>query len=220
MCTVKKSRILALDCSTERISLSLCGQDMDLDGGPKASGHLLAGIQGLMRAQGLTLTALDAIAYGRGPGAFTGLRTALAVAQGLAFAAQLPLIGVDGLQALAFAAHERSQARYIVAALDARMGEIYSAEYDWLEQVQNAYQKPQPVQLVSASVWHIPPGFLVAGNCGGNHDCPQASAMACIAAALLQAGASVPANQATLHYVRNKVARTTHERALHAQSHG
>lgn len=211
---VKKSKILALDCSTDQISLSLCGQNRSAPGASKASQSLLPEIQALLRQQNLAVSDLDAIAYGQGPGAFTGLRTALAVAQGLAFVANIPMVGVSGLQAIAFTAHARTQARYILAALDARMGEVYCAEFDWQEQVDSQYQQTVEARLLPADGLQVPQDFLLSGNVVDAEERPQAAAIAEIAQVLFQTGCGVPAELASLHYVRNKVALTTQERAV------
>ncbi len=86
-------------------------------------------VDDVLAEAGIGLADLDALAYGRGPGSFTGLRIAAGTAQGLAFALECPLIGVSTLEALALAAHRRLHARYVAAALDARMDEIYAAAY-------------------------------------------------------------------------------------------
>ncbi|WP_110686588.1 tRNA (adenosine(37)-N6)-threonylcarbamoyltransferase complex dimerization subunit type 1 TsaB [Salinicola aestuarinus] len=91
--------------------------------------RLMPMIDELLDEAGVTIADLDAIAYGHGPGSFTGLRIAAGIAQGLAYGADLPLIGVSTLEALALSAHRQCHARHIVAALDARMDEIYVGAY-------------------------------------------------------------------------------------------
>jgi tRNA threonylcarbamoyladenosine biosynthesis protein TsaB len=123
-------KILALDTATE-----LCSAALWIDGAsvsrqserPRAAGELILGmIAQLLAESGLTLTQLDLIAFGRGPGAFTGVRLAAGVAQGLAFAAGLPVLPVSDLAALAQQAFKqaRAPARALVCQ-DARMGEVY-----------------------------------------------------------------------------------------------
>ena len=126
--------LLAIDTSTETLSVAVCrdgtaGAPLYWQhqgaGGALASSTLLPVILALLAKAGLRLHELDAIAFGAGPGSFTGLRTACSVAQGLGFGANLPLLPVDTL--LAVAEHARQQcaiaaSRFrVVAALDARM---------------------------------------------------------------------------------------------------
>jgi tRNA threonylcarbamoyladenosine biosynthesis protein TsaB len=128
-------KLLALDTATERCSAALW-----LDGAvrtreaPRASAaseQILCLIQELLHESGIALARLDAIAFGRGPGAFTGVRLATGVAQGLAFAAALPVLPVSDLRALALQAFKReaAPARALVCQ-DARMGEVYWACFE------------------------------------------------------------------------------------------
>lgn len=128
-------KILALDTATE-----LCSAALWLDGDcasresarPRASGELILGMVAELLAQaGLGLERLDMIAFGRGPGAFTGVRLAVAVAQGLGFAAGIPLLPVSELRALAqrALAQEGAPARVLICQ-DARMAEVYWACFE------------------------------------------------------------------------------------------
>ena len=141
-------RLLALETSTDTLSVAL-GSGVPGDpvwehtgpGGAQASATLLPLVQTLLTQAGWTLHSLDAVVFGRGPGSFTGLRTACAVAQGLAYGVQspsqpdgLPVLAVDTLLALADAARQAlpeapQQPGVIVALLDARMDELYVAPY-------------------------------------------------------------------------------------------
>ncbi|MBI5333436.1 MAG: tRNA (adenosine(37)-N6)-threonylcarbamoyltransferase complex dimerization subunit type 1 TsaB [Burkholderiales bacterium] len=149
-------RLLALDAATSAVHVGLqapeCCRTLELPAGAAASAGLLPALQGLMRDAGLAWAQLDAIAFGRGPGAFTGLRTAAAVAQGLALGTGRPVIAIDTLLAVAEdarlaleagAAHEAATATATATATapaatdpaaplfwamtDARMGEAYAA---------------------------------------------------------------------------------------------
>lgn len=91
--------------------------------------RLLPMVDEVLAEAGLAPAALDAVAYGRGPGSFTGLRIAAGAAQGLAYGLDRPLLGVSTLEALALGAHRRHHFRHVVTALDARMGEIYVAAW-------------------------------------------------------------------------------------------
>ena len=221
-------RLLAFDTSTETLSIAL--QDGERlwqhtgAGGAQASTTLIPAILGLMARAGLQFSDLDAIAFGRGPGSFTGLRTACAVAQGLGLGAGegTPLLPIDTLLAVAEDARHQHSTRRVVAMLDARMDEIYVARYNfesidgWMD-VAPALEKPENIALE--------PGWACAGNAfkaygdrlpasGPRHEAlPTATAMLRLAPALLAAGQAVRADQALPRYVRDKVASTTAERA-------
>lgn len=142
-------RFLAIESSTDTLSIALgsgvAGDPVWTHTGPgaaQASTTLLPQVGTLLDQSGWSLESLDAVVFARGPGSFTGLRTACAVAQGLAYGAQalgraggLPVLPVDTLLALAEEARftaeqaERTPPRVIVAMLDARMGELYVAVY-------------------------------------------------------------------------------------------
>lgn len=123
------ANILALDTATEACSVALSwqGQRYELyEEVPREhTKKILPMVEAILAEAGVSLAQLDAIAYGRGPGSFTGVRIGVAAAQGLAFGADLPLIGVSTLQAMAQRAIESQEASHVVAAIDARMGEIY-----------------------------------------------------------------------------------------------
>ena len=94
--------------------------------------RLMPMVDELLADAGIAPQALNAIAFGRGPGSFTGLRIAAGAAQGLAFGLDCPLLGISTLEALALQAHRRYHFRHVVTALDARMGEVYAATWHCL----------------------------------------------------------------------------------------
>lgn len=220
--------LLAFDTSTESLAVALAWQEgpgLQLrehrgEGGRESSATLIPTAMGLLQGAGLSLAQLDAIAFGAGPGSFTGLRTACAVAQGLAFGAGLPVLPVETLLVVAEEARHLRGATRVVAVLDARMDEVYVAAYQydggaWQRQGGIALGKPETVTL--------PPGFVLAGNAfpaygdrlpaGERIDAlPTATALLRLAPSLLAQGAAVPADQALPIYVRDKVAQTTAER--------
>ena len=138
-------KLLAFDTSTERMDIAVQHGSALLAhsaaGGALASTGLLPAILKLMAEAGLAFGQLDAIVFGQGPGSFTGLRTACSVAQGLAFAADVPVLPVSTLLAIAQAAYTTHTATTsadadkaptkICATLDARMGEIYYQYYEF-----------------------------------------------------------------------------------------
>lgn len=220
-------KLLAFDTSTETMFIAITDGNQTwqhtAEGGAKTSAALIPAIMALLKQAGLTLQQLDAIVFGRGPGSFTGLRTACSVAQGLAFGAGgIQVLPVNTLLAVAEEARSNSDSANIQAVLDARMGEVYAASYAYKEGVWDAVSD---VQLCKPDHLQLEAGFSLAGNCsvGGLDDAnrsnapisalPTATAMLRLAPAMLAAGLGVPADQALPLYVRDKVAQTTAERA-------
>src|SRR3569833_366576 len=125
--------LLAFDTSTETLSIAVATGAAVLEhtgaGGAQASAALIPTIQQLLARAGSGRAARDAIAFGRGPGSFTGLRTAAAVAQGLGFGAGVPVLAIDTLLAVAEEANALAGATKVVTVLDARMDEVYVAAY-------------------------------------------------------------------------------------------
>ena len=218
--------LLAFDTSTETLSVAVAAGTAVLQhtaaGGAQASAGLIPVIEDLLARSGLTLAALDAIAFGRGPGSFTGLRTAAAVAQGLGFGSGVPVLPIDTLLAVAEEAHALCGATQVVAMLDARMGEVYFAAYErsdgaWATRTPPALGRPGDVQ--------VPAGWTTAGNvpdaiadllpAGVRRVAalPTAAALLRLAPAGLASQAAHPAAQALPLYIRDKVAQTTEERA-------
>ncbi|VTU38800.1 UGMP family protein [Variovorax sp. PBL-H6] len=220
-----QTKLLAFDTSTEWLSVAVrhgeCLVSRTSAGGPQASGSLIPLIQELLAEAGLAMAELDAIAFGRGPGSFTGLRTACSVAQGLGYGAGVPLLPVDTLHAVAEEARHRFGATRVVALLDARMDELYAADYDFGPPAQ-ADAEPR---LLAPEQVQVPPGWVLAGNvfaaygerlptAAAYHEVlPTAEAMLRLAPGLLAAGGAVAPAQAWPLYVRDKVAQTTQERA-------
>jgi len=172
----------------------------------------------LLAAAGLKAADLEAIAFGAGPGSFTGLRIACGIAQGLAFARGLPVLGVSSLEAMA----EECGAPRVVACLDARMGEVY---YSALEKRGARWAEVVPAQCVAPAAAPRPPGegwvgcgngFAAYGTMGLRSVYPEihpgAAAVARLAAPRLAAGEGMDAARAAPNYLRDKVALTTEER--------
>jgi tRNA threonylcarbamoyladenosine biosynthesis protein TsaB len=109
-------------------------------------------VQDVLTESGTLLTELDALAFGRGPGSFTGVRIGIGIAQGLALGAELPMIGVSTLATMAQGAWRKTGATRVLAAIDARMGEVYWAEYQrdeqgvWHGEETEAVLKPEAVR--------------------------------------------------------------------------
>ncbi len=221
--------ILALETSTEYCSVALwqdgnCISRCEL-AGQKHSQMLIGMLDGLLREAGAGLAQLDGIAFGAGPGSFTGVRIACGAAQGLALGADLPVVGVSTLLALA----QASGRDKVIAALDARMGEIYHAAYqkragEWVTVCEPTLCRPQLAPAVEGAGWFgAGSGFKIYETVLGNHyggqltgmdsvAIPQASAIAELAAEQFAAGRGMDAALAAPVYLRDKVALKTCER--------
>lgn len=129
---MKNITLLALDTSTEACSVALWhkGEKTHLDELAQRTHtkRILPMVDELLANSGINLKQVDALAFGRGPGSFTGVRVGAGIAQGLAFGADLPVIAVSNLTVMAQAAFELHQAENVVAAIDARMNEVYFSQ--------------------------------------------------------------------------------------------
>lgn len=220
--------ILAIETSSETASCALLRGDTVISrvsGGVRThSQAVLPMIQELLAEAGITLQQCDAVAYGSGPGSFTGVRTACGVAQGLAFGGKLPAVPVVTLDAMALACHQQHGAEEVLVVLDARMGEVYWAQYRFEHGAPVAVLPP----VLSAPAAVQPQGApVVCGNglsayaeafsAGGLAEgfaeiMPHAAQVAQLAALAFAAGRTVTAAEAQPLYLRNKVAYTQAER--------
>lgn len=209
------SKLLAFDTSTETMFIAVANGEQVWqqtgEGGAKTSATLIPAIMALLREANVQLADLDAIVFGRGPGSFTGLRTACSVAQGLAFGANVKVLPIDTLLAVAEDARFEHGVNRVVAVLDARMGEVYSAAYAFET---GQWHVESDIQLGRPDALHIPQNVAAVGNFvpANLAAMPTATAMLRLAPAMLAAGMAVPADQALPLYVRDKVAQTTLER--------
>lgn len=220
--------LLVLDTATETLHLGLAARGRRwvraLPGGARASLHLLPALFELLTEAGLELRELGAIGFGRGPGAFTGVRTACAVTQGLALGAGVPVLALDTLMAVAEDARRQGAHDDLWVAVDARMGEVYAAHY---ERGAGGWVVRSPPALHDPSVLAPTVHCDVAGNSLTAHAAswtglsgvrwpdavPGAEALLELAAASWHRGELLDAAQALPHYVRDQVAQTTAERA-------
>lgn len=222
-------RILALDTSTDYCSVALW-RDGAVDARERLAGHshsemLLPMVDELLGRHGLGVKDLDGIAFGQGPGSFTGLRIGCGVTQGLALGAGLPVVGVGTLLAMA----EAAQAARAVCCLDARMGEIYHAAYAKSGATWDAVHVPSlcaPAEAppLPAGAWAgCGSGFAAHGPALKQRYSGQLSAImpevfphardiARLAAREFEAGRAVSAEHAVPIYIRDKVALRTDER--------
>lgn len=128
-----KPTILALDTATEACSVALSYQGnisaVDELSPRTHTQRILPMIDELLQKAGITINHVDTLVFGRGPGSFTGVRVGVGIAQGLALGANLPVVGVSNLLTMAEQAYQQLGAREVVALIDARMGEVYFAQY-------------------------------------------------------------------------------------------
>jgi len=223
-------KLLAFELSTEACSVALHvdGQVRErFEIAPRRHAELaLPWAEQLLAEAGVVRSQLDAIALGRGPGAFTGVRLAIAVAQGIALALDRPLLPVSTLQALAMRAP--ADAGGILAAIDARMGEVYVARYQrvaGLPQLQEAERvcAPDAVMLPGGMQVHgVGTGFAAAGGAlstrlgpalrGVDADAlPHASDVIALALPALQRGEGIAPERVEPAYLRDNVALTLAE---------
>ena len=222
-------KILALETSTDLCSAALWLDGKvdarEADAGQRNSEVLLPMVDALLTSHGIKATDLDGVAFGSGPGSFTGLRIACGVAQGIAFGAGVPVVGIGTLLALS----ELSQAQRVVCCLDARMGEIYHAAYEkrggeWRSVHEPSLCKPGAAPELPAGAWTgCGSGFaayrtaLVSRYAGKlerviDNLAPHAKEIAALAAVEFERGNAVAAEHAAPLYVRNKVALRVDER--------
>jgi tRNA threonylcarbamoyladenosine biosynthesis protein TsaB len=227
--------ILAIETSSELASCALlCGETIhsrDSSGVRTHSQSILPMVQSLLDAAGIKLADCDAIAYGSGPGSFTGVRTACGIAQGLGFGAGLPLVPVVTLEAMALACQQRYGGQDILAVLDARMGEVYWGQYRFspaaadgssalqtvLAPALSAPEDVRPQGEVSAcgnGLEAYAPAFAAHGFDERRHAdiMPHAIQVAQLARLGFAAGVRLAPADAQPLYLRNKIAFTSAER--------
>ena len=224
------SLILALDSSTDAcsVALNLNGELLARDeiAAKSHTQRLLPMVDEILQEAGLQLKDLDAIAFGRGPGSFTGLRICMGIVQGLAFGAQLPVLPVSTLAAMAFDYFQKvgglALEQKVLVALDARMGEIYWGLYSQnstgvielaVEQVMRPEALTQEVvltelrgQLIGVGPgWHYAAMEELQPAVLDIDAYPSAKAIAQLAAPMLAAGSAIDILDAQPVYLRDTV---------------
>lgn len=226
--------ILAIETATEACSAALAiGDDITVrfEIAPRQHTQLiLTMMEEVLTEAGVTLKQVDAIAFSRGPGAFTGVRIATGVAHGVALSIDTPLLPISTLAAIAQQLHENEGVEHCLVVTDARMGEVYWGRYMaqdgfMLLQDEEAVSKPEVLQAVVADF----PDCILAGNgwvaYGEQFDSetmrqlnkahnilPSAYFIARLAVTAYQQGKAVDIEQAQPIYLRDKVAQTIAER--------
>ena len=208
-------KILAFDTATDACSVALLvGEKIIVrhEIAPRLHSQLLLPmIQDLLTEANIALSALEAVAFGCGPGSFMGVRLATGMAQGLAFGLSIPVIPISTLQVIAQTAYEKTGKKKIVAGWDARMQEVYWGKYACDDQ--GIMQSEQEDALCTVEkidkVSLVALGFAFAGNIFSDDTYPEAAAMLKIAAQKYQNQEVVLPVDAHPHYVRHHVVHTT-----------
>ncbi|MEQ1533145.1 MAG: tRNA (adenosine(37)-N6)-threonylcarbamoyltransferase complex dimerization subunit type 1 TsaB [Sideroxydans sp.] len=222
-------KILAIETSTEYCSVALWQDGIVRERcelvGQKHSEVLMEMLDALLKDAGIKAKQVDGIAFGKGPGSFTGVRIACGVTQGLALGAEVEVVGVCTLEALA----EASGKDKVIAALDARMSELYLAAYEkrdgeWSVVIEPCLCKAEDAPALSGDGWFgVGSGFAVSGvalqarygdqlSSVDEKVIPQASAVVRIGVREFAKGLAVDAALALPLYLRDKVAMKTVER--------
>ncbi|HDZ8964630.1 TPA: tRNA (adenosine(37)-N6)-threonylcarbamoyltransferase complex dimerization subunit type 1 TsaB [Aeromonas dhakensis] len=220
-------KILAVDTATEACSAALLVGEKVFSRWEEAprdhTRKILPMVQAVLDEAGVTLDELDAIAFGRGPGSFTGVRIGIGVAQGLALGAGVPLIGISTLAAMAQGAHRLDGAERVLTAIDARMDEVYFGHYELIDgriQLVGEEVVSGPAALVASrgtlpgSFTRVGTGFETYGETlaaladelvASQARFPAAEDMLPLARSAWLAGEAVAVEQATPVYLRDKV---------------
>lgn len=220
--------LIALDTCTENCSAALMieGKVFAISGITQRghSERILGMLDTLFEQSGSDLSAMDALVFGRGPGSFTGVRVGVAVAQGIAFAQDLPVVPVSTLAAVAQAAYSKHGVTNICVALDARMGEVYQADFVIenglaIARSDERVIAPENVKPLDERDWFgagtgwaeyqqiLTDNFAAQLIGMDNEIYPSAEAMLPLAQALFSKGEQMPAHQALPVYLRNNVAK-------------
>lgn len=231
------STIIALDTSSDVASVALLREEtlctLASEGFSTHSLSTLPMLQQLLKAEGIEIRDVDAVAFGCGPGSFTGLRTACGIAQGLSFGASIPVIPVVTLEAMAESCRQKYGADNVLALLDARMHEVYWAQYRYENGRWQAVVEPS----LSAAAGVVPAG--APAFCGNGLSAygdelepvvkdsvqypdiiPHAGAIATLGKGRLSRGESIGAADIQPLYLRNKVALKTAERLALKEKNG
>jgi tRNA threonylcarbamoyladenosine biosynthesis protein TsaB len=225
-----KLNILCVDTSTEACSVAVLKQndievvikDSFMFAPREHTTKILPTVESVLAETGLVIGDVDVVAYGRGPGSFTGVRIGISIAQGLAFGIEKPMVGVSTLQAMAQQAYAVEGVSNVYAAIDARMGEIYYAHYQLVGELMTLQAEEvviKPVDLLALELpiiensvlvgtgWQAYPELLAYFNQATllNIEFPSSRYMLTQVVNDVQAGLAVQPEHATPVYLRDKV---------------
>ncbi|MDC9612645.1 tRNA (adenosine(37)-N6)-threonylcarbamoyltransferase complex dimerization subunit type 1 TsaB [Xenorhabdus khoisanae] len=221
------TRILAIDTATEACSVALWNEGVVealFEISPREhTQRILPMVRDVLSKGNLSLQQLNALAFGRGPGSFTGVRIGVGIAQGLALGAELPMLGVSSLKTMAQGAFRLKGATNVLVAIDARMGEIYWGQYsrnsqgEWQGDETEAVLKPEQAQAIMSSLsgewaiagtgWEAYPQLLDSHLTlvASEITLPHAEDMLPLAIQMWEAGEATSVEHAEPVYLRNEV---------------
>ncbi|AOM39897.1 tRNA (adenosine(37)-N6)-threonylcarbamoyltransferase complex dimerization subunit type 1 TsaB [Xenorhabdus hominickii] len=221
------TRILAIDTATEACSVALWNEgavEAQFEISPREhTQRILPMVQNVLSKGSVSLQQLNALAFGRGPGSFTGVRIGVGIAQGLALGAELPLLGVSSLKTMAQGAFRLKEATNVLVAIDARMGEVYWGQYSrnsqgvWQGDETESVLKPEQAQAIMSSLsgewviagtgWEAYPQLLESHLSLVTSDItlPYAEDMLPLAVQMWNAGEATTVENAEPVYLRNEV---------------
>ncbi|MCC8365750.1 tRNA (adenosine(37)-N6)-threonylcarbamoyltransferase complex dimerization subunit type 1 TsaB [Xenorhabdus sp. PB61.4] len=221
------TRILAIDTATEACSVALWNDGLieaQFEISPREhTQRILPMVEAVLSKGGIKLQQLDALAFGRGPGSFTGVRIGVGIAQGLALGAELPMIGVSSLKTMAQGVFRLKNISNVLVAIDARMGEVYWAQYTrdeqgkWSGDETESVLKPEQAQAIMSNLtgewaiagtgWEAYPQLLEShlNLIPGDMELPHAEDMLPLAVQMWKEGAATAVELAEPVYLRNEV---------------
>ncbi|MDD9154632.1 tRNA (adenosine(37)-N6)-threonylcarbamoyltransferase complex dimerization subunit type 1 TsaB [Aliivibrio sp. S4TY2] len=222
------AKILAVDTATENCSVALIVDGKVYSRRAVAPREhtikVLPFVDEVLKEAGVRLQDLDALAFGQGPGSFTGVRIGIGIAQGLAFGADLPMIGISTLEAMAQAGYRENGATQVAAAIDARMGEVYFGMYQRNDDATWTYNVAETVFKPEALLTYLPEQSGEWLTVGTGWDAyaealaelplerkasevlyPDAEDMAFLALQKFEQGLALPAEESAPVYVRDTV---------------
>lgn len=215
-------KLLAIDTATEACSVALqigehCFTHFEVCP-QQQSQRLLPMVQALLKEAGMSIGDLDYLAFGRGPGSFTGVRIATGMVQGLALGGDLPVVGISTLAIMAQQAIAEQAAEQIAVAIDARMGEVYFACYQAKQGLATLVSDEQVLapeaaakqldtqpQLAVGTGWQAYPQLQLEQIAGSNILYPNAKYMLPLASQAIEAGRAADVMNVQPTYLRDKV---------------
>lgn len=205
------SNILVIDTSTEACSVALQVDDTvysDYKVAPRQHGELvLPMVDSLLEKAQIKLSDLDVMGYGQGPGAFTGLRICISIVQGLAYGADVPVVGVSSLQAMAQATYQSTGEKNTLSAIDARMGEVYWGVYQLQDGLMTLVGEEEVAEPESVTIDRLDSSMVYRAVGSGWQTYPDELAQRCNVSLVIEEEVSFPSAEHMLPWVSEQLAK-------------